>query len=201
MATLGFLRRDFELLAIADFDTRLAKIDDLIRPRLIRLGNELAPGLSRKLRMELFAHVPRRTADHETCAAFGPSRTGYKRHGYLALCISSVGIHVRAIVKSAADQRAEIGQAIKSKSVELERSFHGTKIQQYLDWDCHKMPGSRAAGADFFEGLGDVLRQKSGSIDVGFGWPVRDALTIDRAEVVDAFRELEPLYRVIRLSS
>ena len=27
---------------------------------------------------------------------------------------------------------------------------------------------------------------------------VRDALKVDRAEVLDAFRELEPLYRVIR---
>ncbi len=202
MATLGFLRRDFEVFAIEGFSARLAKIDELINPRLKRLGNELAPELSRTLRMEFFPHVAkhmRRTANPpaETWVAFGPSRTGYKRHGYLALCISAAGIHARAVVKTDADLRPEMAQAIKSKSADLEKSFSGTKIQQYQNWDCRELPRSIAAAAVFFDGLADALARKSGGIDVGFGWPVRDALTVDRAEVFDAFRELEPLYRVL----
>ena len=115
MATLGFIRRDFDVFAIEDFNARMAKIYDLIRPRLIRLGIELAPELSRKLHMEFFPHVPRhmrRTANppDETWTAFGPSRAGYKRYGYLALCISRAGIHARAVVKSDADQRAGDGR-------------------------------------------------------------------------------------------
>jgi uncharacterized protein YktB (UPF0637 family) len=202
LATLGFIRRDFEVFAIEDFNARMAKIDDLIQPRLVRLGNELAPELSRNLRIEFFPHVARhvrRTANptDETWVAFGPSRAGYKRHAYLALCISSTGIHARAVVKSEADRRREIGQAIKMKSAELEKSFRGTKIQQYQNWDCRELPHSNIANADFFDRLGNALAKKTGSIDVGFGWPVRDTLTLDRAEVVDAFRELEPLYRVL----
>jgi uncharacterized protein YktB (UPF0637 family) len=203
VATLGFIRRDFEVFAIEDFNARMAKIDDLIQPRLIRLGNELEPELSRNLRMEFFPHVARhvrRTANpsDETWVAFGPSRAGYKRHAYLALCISSAGIHARAVVKSEADKRREMGRAIKMKSADLERSFRGTKIQQYQNWNCRELPHSNAANADFFERLGDALEKKTGGIDVGFGWPVREALTLDRAEVLDAFRELEPLYRVLR---
>jgi uncharacterized protein YktB (UPF0637 family) len=202
VATLGFIRRDFELFAIEDFSARMAKIDDLIQPRLIRLGDELAPQLSRNLRMEFFPRVARhvrRTANptDETWVAFGPSRAGYKRHAHLALCISVAGIHARAVVKSQADKRREIGQAIKMKSADLEKSFRGTKIQQYRNWDCRELPHSRPANADFFDGLGDALAEKTGGIDVGFGWPVRDALTLDRAEVLDAFRELEPLYRAL----
>jgi hypothetical protein len=60
------------------------------------------------------------------------------------------------------------------------------------------LPHSNAANADFFDSLGDALAKKAGGIDLGFGWPVRDALTLDRAEVLDAFRELEPLYRALR---
>jgi len=203
MATLGFLRRDFEVFAIEDFNARLAKIDELISPRLIRLGNELAPKMSRDLRMGFFPHVARhmrRPANppDETWAAFGPSRAGYKRYAYLALCVSSAGIHARAVVKSDADNRPEMGQAIKMKSSELEKSFRGTKIQLYQDWDCVKLPGSRAATSDFFEALGEELAKKGGRIDVGFGWPVSEALIVDRAEILDAFRELEPLYRVLR---
>jgi uncharacterized protein YktB (UPF0637 family) len=202
VATLGFIRRDFEVFAIEDFNARMAKIDDLIHPRLIRLGNELAPELSRNLRMEFFPHVARharRTANptDETWVAFGPSRAGYKRYGHLALCVSGAGIHTRAVVKSEADKRREMGQAIKMKSADLEKSFRGTKIQQYRNWDCRELPHSNAANADFFDALGDALAKKAGGIDVGFGWPARDALTLDRAEVVDAFRELELLYRVL----
>ena len=203
MATLGFLRRDFDVFAIEEFSARMAKLDELINPRLVKLGVELAPELSRTLRMEFFPHVAkhiRRTQNPpaETWAAFGPSRAGYKRYGFLALCISGAGIHARAVVKSDAGQRPEIGRAIKSKSTDLQKSFRGTRIQRYTNWDCRELPMPAAAGADFFERLGDALAQKTGGIDVGFGWPVRDALTVDRAEVLDAFRELEPLYRVIR---
>jgi len=203
MATLGFLRRDFEVFAIDGFSARMAKIDEFINPRLTRLGSRLAPELSQKLGMEFFPHIAkhmRRTANPsaETWVAFGPSRAGYKRYGYLALCISAAGIHARAVVKSDADYRPEIARAIKFRSANLEKSFRGTKIQQYQNWDCHELPHPRVAGADFFDGLGDALARKTGGIDVGFGWPVRDALTVDRAEVLDAFRELEPLYRVLR---
>ena len=203
MATLGFSRGDFEVFAIEGFNARMAKIYERIRPRLVRLGIELAPELSRKLHMEFFAHVAkhmRRTVNppDETWAAFGPSPRGYKRYGYLALCISGAGIHARAVVKSDADKRPEMARLIKSKSAELEKYFRGTKIQQYRNWDCRILPDSSAAGPDFFDGLGDALAKKTGGIDVGFGWPVRDALKVDRAEVLDAFRELEPLYRVLR---
>ena len=121
-----------------------------------------------------------------------------KRHAYLALCVSGAGIHARAVVAPDADKRREISRMLKSKSAELQESFRGTKIQQYQNWDGREMPRASRADAGLFEGLADALAKKSGGIDVGFGWPVRDALTIDRAEVLDAFRELEPLYRVIR---
>ena len=202
MATMGFIRRDFEVFAIEDFSARLAKLEEFITPRLIRLGNDLAPELSRTLHMQFFPHIAkhiRRTASppDETWAAFGPSQAGYKRHGYLALCVSGVGVHARVIVKSDADKHPEIARAIKSKSADLQKWFRGTKIQQYQNWNCRELPRSSTAGADFFEGLADALAKKPGGIDVGFGWLVRDALTVDRAEVLDAFRELEPLYRVI----
>ena len=203
MATLGFLRRDFDVFAIEDFSARLAKIDELVTPRLMRLAPEFNRILSRDLHMDLYPHIARHmrraaTPPDETFVAFGPSRAGYKRYGYLALCVSGAGIHARAVVKPDADNRPEMARILKSKSADLQKSFHGTKIQQYQNWDGRELPRPSRADAALFEGLAEALAKKSGGIDVGFGWPVRDALTIDRAEVLDAFRELEPLYRVIR---
>jgi uncharacterized protein YktB (UPF0637 family) len=203
MATMGFIRRDFDVFAIADFSSRLAKIDEMVTPRLMRLAPEFSRELSRHFQMDLYPHIARHarraaTPSNETWAAFGPSRGGYKRHAYLALCVSGAGIHARAVVKPDAGNRPEMARLLKSKSADLQKSFHGTKIQQYQSWDGRELPRPSRADAGLFEELADALAKKSGALDVGFGWPVRDALTIDRAEVLDAFRELEPLYRVIR---
>ena len=201
MATLGFLRRDFDVFKIDDFSARLSKIDELVTPRLMQLAPDFNRALSRSLQVVFYPHHARHmrrgaNPPAETWAAFGPSPVGYTRFGYLALCISGVGIHARAVVQSGADHRPEMGRAIKSESADLEKSFRGTKIQQYQNWEGRQLPASIVASAGFFDGLGDALAKKSGGVDVGFGWPVRDALTVDRAEVIDAFRELGPLYRL-----
>jgi uncharacterized protein YktB (UPF0637 family) len=203
MGNLRFSRADFDVFSIEGFSARMEKIHALIRPRLMRLGSELAPELARKLKMEFFPHVAkhmRATASPpaETWIAWGPSPTGYKRYGYLALCISGVGIHARAIVKAEAPGRVEIGQMLKKNASALEKSFRGTRIQRYDKWDCINWPKRLPANAELFTALGASLEKKTGALDVGFGWGFRDATRLDRNEVLDAFGELEPLYRVLR---
>lgn len=201
--SLRFSRADFEVFSIEGFSARMEKIHELLRPRLLRLGIELAPELSRKLDMEFFPHVAkhmRATASPpaETWAAWGPSPSGYKRYGYLALCVSGAGIHARAVVKAEADRRVEIGQMLKSKASALQKSFRGTRIQRYDKWDFVNLPKRVTADAELFLALGAALEKKTGMIDVGFGWGLSEATRLDRVEVLDAFGELEPLYRVLR---
>ncbi|MGH7918306.1 MAG: DUF1054 family protein, partial [Candidatus Binataceae bacterium] len=163
----------------------------------------LAPVLARKLHLEFFAHVAkhaRRTVNPppETWAAFGPSPQGYKRYGYLALCISGAGLHARAVVKAEADKRVEMGRGLQSRAAQLAKDFSGAPIARYDRWDCKTLPEPLPAKKEFFHGLGDALNKKSGGIDVGFGWPVRESVKLDRDELLDAFRELAPLYRILR---
>src|ERR1700719_45261 len=145
MARLGFSRGDFEVFSIEGFSARLEKIYERIRPRLVRLGAELRPELSRKLQMEFFPHVAkhmRRTGDPpaETWMAWGPSAKGYMQYPYLALCISGVGIHARAIVTAEAEHRVEMGRMLKASASALEKSFRGNKIQRYEKWDFVRLP-------------------------------------------------------------
>jgi uncharacterized protein YktB (UPF0637 family) len=203
VATLGFSRGDFEAFSIAGFSARMQKVFELVTPRLNRLGLELAPELSRRLRVELFPHAAQhrqRTSSPpgETWIAWGPSPAGYKRYGYLALFISGAGVHVRLVVKSEAARRDAMATALAAGSAELEKAFRGTRIQHYENWNFQKPPALVPAARDFFLSLADALTRKTGGIDVGFGWTARDALRLDRAEVLDAFSELEPLYRIIR---
>jgi len=203
VATVGFTRTDFDVFRVEGFNERMQQIYAHVRPKLLRLGDELAPELARKLHMEFFPHVAkhaRRTVNPppETWAAFGPSPKGYKRYGYLALCISGAGLHARAVVKSEADKRPEMAQGLKSRAAQLVKDFKGTKIARYGNWDFSSLPTEQPVEAEWFTTLAEGLNKKTGGIDVGFGWNVGDSLRLDRAELIDAFRELEPLYRIIR---
>jgi uncharacterized protein YktB (UPF0637 family) len=203
VATLGFTAIDFEVFKVEGFSERMQQIYEHVRPKLIRLGDELAPELARRLHMEFFPHVAkhaRRTINppQETWAAFGPSPKGYKRYGYLALCISGAGLHARTVVKAEADHRPEMAQIIKARAGQLIKDFKGTKIAHYDKWDFLELPPAAPADKELFASLNGALSKKTGGIDVGFGWNVKQALKLDRAEMLDAFRELEPLYRAVR---
>ncbi len=203
MATLGFKRDDFEIFSVDGFSKRMGLIYEHVRPRLLRLGGQLAPELSRKLHMEFFPHVAkhaRRTVNPppETWAAFGPSPRGYKRYGYLALCISGAGLHARAVVKSEADRRPEMASLLRSRSGELAKAFRGTRIGRYGNWNFRNLPELATADTQFFDSIAASLDKKTGGLDIGFGWGVRDALGLEREELLDAFRELEPFYRILR---
>jgi len=203
VATLGFTLASFKIFEIEGFSQRMEQIYANLRPRLVRLGDELAPELGRRLHLEFFPHVAkhaRRTVNPppETWTAFGPSPRGYKRYGYLALCISSVGVHARAVVKSEADHRPAMARELERRAGELARSLRGTKISRYEKWDFQRLPPGVAADEQFFAELCESLEKKTGGIDIGFGWSRSEALRLDRAELLDAFRELEPIYRVLR---
>lgn len=203
MAGLGFTPADFAVFKVEGFDNRMQQIYAHVRPKLVRLGGELAPELARKLHLEFFPHVAkhaRRTVNPppETWAAFGPSPRGYKRYGYLALCISSAGLHARVVVKAEADRRPEMARALRARGAEIARSLRGTSIARYDKWDFNTLPAAAPAGGEIFVALAEALDKKTGGIDLGFGWKVRDALRLDRAELLDAYRELEPLYRTVR---
>ncbi|MBE3604966.1 hypothetical protein IMX07_15195, partial [bacterium] len=69
---------------------------------------------------------------------------------------------------------------------------------RYDKWDFTVLPAGEPASAAAFSAMADALDKKTGGLDVGFGWNIRDAIRLDRAEVIDAFRELAPLYRILR---
>jgi uncharacterized protein YktB (UPF0637 family) len=200
MASLGFKAADFQVFKVAGFSERMAGLYATVRPKLLRLGDEMAPQLARKLHLEFFPHVAkhaRRTVNPppETWCAFGPSARGYKRYPYLGLCISGAGLHARVVVKSEADNRPAMAAAIRRKAGELTRALDGTMVARYDNWNCGAMPAAMRADPTLWKELAEALTKKTGGIDVGVGWAIREALRLDRDELLEGFRELEPVYR------
>jgi uncharacterized protein YktB (UPF0637 family) len=203
VATLGFTTVDFEVFKVEGFNERMQQIYAHVRPKLVRLGDELAPAIARKLHMEFFPHVAkhaRRSVNPppETWAAFGPSPKGYKRYGYLALAISGAGLHARAVVKPEADERPEMAKNLAARASQLAKDFKGTKLARYDKWDFATLPAGDAPAPELFKSLADGLSKKTGGLDIGVGWNLRESMRLDREELLDAFRELEPLYRILR---
>lgn len=203
MSGLGFTRDDFRILTTPGFSERMQQVLDRLQPKLDRLGREMAPELERVVRMKLFPHVARHAHQsasplHETWVAWGSSPRGYTRDGYIALFISDFGIQARAAVKAQAKDRSEMSRKVAAAVGDLARSFGNTRITRYDSWQPGERAPAQPADRALFNSLADALASRSGAIDVGFGWPVREALRLERTDLIDAFRELEPLYRLLR---
>jgi uncharacterized protein YktB (UPF0637 family) len=201
MTSLGFTTNDFAVFNIDGFSDRMEAIYAHVRPKLLRIGDSLAPELARKLHMEFFAHVAKhRTVNPpaETWCAWGPSPKGYKRYPYLALCISGHGLHARAVVTTEADYRLAMARAIEGHRSDLIKAFKGTGVSRYDKWDWVAMPAQEPASQALWDTLLASLSRKTGTVDVGFGWPLKAALELETSELLDAYGELEPLYRVLQ---
>src|SRR5262249_33380364 len=181
---------------------RMQQIDQVIRPKLVRIGRQVAPELSRRLEREMHTHLarhPRSTVNppSETGLAFSASRSGFKRHPHFVLGVSALGVHARLVVKAEANGRSQMEARISDRARELEKSFGPTRVARFDNWELNRFPPELLVDQRFLNTVAETLAMRTGGLDLGFGWPVREALALDPAEVLDAFQELEPLYRVV----
>jgi uncharacterized protein YktB (UPF0637 family) len=201
---LGLVPADYAVFEIDGFDRRMAAILRQVRPKLVRIADELAPELGHKLSLELYPHVARHARrlvnpPPETWAAFGPSPRGYKRWGYLALCVSAAGLHARVAVKAEAESRPQMGAAVAAEATELAGNLKGVGLARYDRWNFRQMPAEVRPDAEFFRAVAETLARKTGGMDLGFGWRRVDAVRLDPRELLDAYRELAPLYRLLSM--
>lgn len=87
----------FDVFQIPDFDGRMARLREVVTPRLRELGELLAPTVSDLVGEPLFAHVAlhmrrRVNPPTDTWVAFGPAARGYKALPHL-----EVGVEARHV--------------------------------------------------------------------------------------------------------
>ncbi len=139
-----FSKDDFNVFAISGFKERMQALKEKIRPKLALFGEECAPLLRQKFKMEFFAH----TAKHlrrkinppdETWVALGPIERGYKAYIFYSLCIGKEGLQARVIMKDESANRSMLAENLLKNSNFFAHQKKLKELKSYLS-----LPGKTA---------------------------------------------------------
>jgi uncharacterized protein YktB (UPF0637 family) len=116
----GFRPSDFDVFCIPDFAARMGAIRSELRPKLVALGEALAPELSELVPGPILphtaAHMRRRTnPPPATWVAFGRSPKGYKRFVHFRVAASDSGFRVTVHVEDDSDDKASFAAALHAR--------------------------------------------------------------------------------------
>ena len=114
----GFTESDFDIFSIADFIARMGAIRIELRPKLVALGEELAPRVAELVTGAMVphtaAHMRRRThPPPATWVAFGRSSRGYKRFVHFRVAAHAGGLRVTVQIEDDADDKAAFAAALR----------------------------------------------------------------------------------------
>jgi uncharacterized protein YktB (UPF0637 family) len=114
----GFAECDFDIFRIPDFAARMGAIRAELRPKLVALGEALAPQLAQAVPGGIFAHTAahmrRRTnPPPATWVAFGRSAQGYKRYVHFRLAVHDGGLRVTVHIEDDSEDKAPFAAAVR----------------------------------------------------------------------------------------
>ncbi len=202
MAGLGIGPEEFQVFAIEDPEERCGALDARLSPRMRAIGDGLADGLSRVAGAPLFPHVGKvqRRKGHppgEVFVAFCQSEKGYKGLAHLLLAVTVGDLHARVAARSAADRGGAMARALAREAGNLSRKGKPfRRLRSYEGWDHLELPEIAPAHSTAFwteqaEALGN------GGIDLGVSWPAEEARSLSVGDLLGAFRDLAPLFKLL----
>jgi hypothetical protein len=207
MAGLGIGPGEFALFAIRDPDECADALEAKLTPALARIGRELVGGLARVTADDLIVHParPARRKGHppaELLVAFGASDKGYRATPYLAMAVTRGHLHARVGVRAAVDRSGVIRRALEREAGNLARKGKPfRKLRNYAGWDYEELPEiAPAHSSAFWRELADDLgsdRNGGCGLDVGVAWTAEEARSLAVGDVLGAFRDLAPLYKLL----
>ena len=208
MAFEGFSAKDFEVFTIPDFAGRMGKIRAQIQPKLLALGEALAPTLAGSVGGEVFAHVAkhmRRTVNppEDTWVAFGPEKRGYKKAQHLKVAISR---HCVRFLFEVGPEYAEKGKWASAWQRQAGSLLPALRKVKGLGW--YKNEHDEEPTADLHEMAPEALkvlaqeltRRRDGQLVLGRRLAAAEVTRMrpgdfERAAAT-AFKDLLPLYRL-----
>ena len=208
MAGLGIGPEDFELFQIEDPEERAEALENLLSPKLRTLGDEMAGGLSRVAGKELHPHLSRLArrrgvAPEEIFVAFSESEKGFRGIPYLAISVTRDQLHARVAVRGESVRIVAMKRALEREAHNLARKGKPfRRLRQYCGWKYEELPEiapahSAAFWVELAAELSPVGRGRTPAVDVGVAWPREEARSLAVGDVLGAFRDLAPLYKLL----
>lgn len=207
MAGLGIGPDQFALFRIPDPGGRAAALENVLTPELVRIGGDLVDGLSRLAGASLCVHAGklhrrREIPPEQAFVAFCADEKGYRGAPYLSLAMTRAQLHARVAVRASADPAGVMRRALAREAPNLARKGKPfRRLRSYACWEFEELPEiAPAHSAAFWSELADQLapdRNGSRLFDVGVAWPADEARNLGIGDVLGAFRDLAPLYKLL----
>lgn len=204
MAGLGLGPQDFALFGIRDPDGRTAALEATIGPKLQLIGTPLVGGLSRVTGAQLEpqpARLPHRrtSAPGEVLVAFCEPEHTWLRAPHLALAVSREHLHARVGARPGADNAAAMRTALLREAANLARKGKPfRKLRPYTGWDGEELPEvAPTQSTAFWEELAAELEPSGAGIDVGVAWTAEEARSLALGDLLGAYRDLAPLFKLL----
>ncbi len=206
MAGLGIGPGEFALFDIRDPDDRADALERALVPALARVGEELVSGLSRVTAADLLVFDgklarSKRVPPAEVLVAFGASDKGYRAAPYLALAVSRAHLHARVGARASADRGGVMRRNLEREAPNLARKGKPfRKLRNYSGWHHEELPEIVPAhSAAFWLEQADALAspRAGGGLDLGVAWSAEEARSLAIGDLLGAFRDLAPLYKLL----
>ena len=208
MAGIGFGPSDFAIFEIDEPEVRAGEIEARLLPKLLVVGSQLAAGLSRVAGRELQPQglrAPRRrgSAPEEALVAFADTLRELRGIPFLALGITRDQLHARVAVRGASERSPAMRRAVERESANLARRGKPfRRLRHYTGWNGGELPEVAPAGsAAFWQEVAEEIAPPAGNrvagMDLGVAWSREEARSLAVGDVLGAFRDLAPLYKLL----
>jgi hypothetical protein len=207
MTTIQFGREDFGAFTQASLREGRKAVRANILPQLERLSVDLLPALAALAGYDLDADVGvrgnRERPLQEAFIAFG-APTHVQDRAHFTFGVSRAGVHARVTLPAGASRdRARLADVIERDLFGLCKRFRSLAgLRSYAGaaegsvWANGSLPAEVTLDEGFWNSLVEPLRNASGEIDLGFGWPASRARTLALIEILTAFERLAPFLRL-----
>jgi hypothetical protein len=204
MAGFGIGPAQFAPFGIADRHACARALEGELQPALLRVGGELAAGLSRVVGGALTAEPGRITRRRdappgEVVVAFAAAPPASRNGPRLELAVSRGHLHARVEARASADRDGAMRRALEREAVNLARKGRPFRaLRSYEGWDFEHLPEIAPAHAPgFWSELAAGLGGERGGLSVGIAWTAEEARNLAVGDVLGTFRDLAPLYKLL----
>jgi hypothetical protein len=208
MAGIGIGPDEFAVFEIEDPGERARAVDGRLAPRLLVLGALLQGGLSRVVGRAVTPRLGtaarrRGGGPGEAWVAFAEGQAAPRGVPYLALSVTGHGLHARVAVRGGSDRVAAMRRALSREAGNLcRRGKPFRRLRTYAGWDHEHLPeiapaSSAAFWLELSEGLAGTGPRHPPLADVGIAWQREEARSLAIGDVLGAFRDLAPVWKLL----